>query len=330
MAREALSITVPSNRDLKGQRFLTAEKAASQSERTAVRERSVRESSSASVFVPPTRQALKMRHPSAKDAREPRFAGDFELAQALMRGDATAAEVLMKKTKVVVEGNLLRSCHDRGSMDKAREIVADVLGECFSPVNFATGGRSILALYDGRTSLTGWLIRVARSRLVTWWNQGARNEPQDHSHLDTLPAEPQLVIDGEVVAALKRALERAFTQVRPQALVFLRLVFLHGIKRETIAAVWGYHPASIGRQVQVAMARVRQETLRELRNAHPDLQLTWDDCVATCLLCPQVLSGDALRAGPQPVTERMHSRSASAPAAPLNAASLSPLNRFST
>lgn len=222
---------------------------------------------------------------------------DFELAQKLMAGDATAATRLASEIRPLVEGKILQSCPDEASREKAREIVADVVSECFSRRDLTRDKPSLLDLYQGRTSLSGWLILVASSRLKSWWRQRGRTlslSPAEHASFyeSTAMAQTEEPFDPDVVDLLRVALQDAFSQVDPEALVFMRLVFLHGIKRETIARVWGCHPSTIGRAITPAAARVQRETLDHLRRLDPYIVVTWADCVAICQRYPRLFAGD--------------------------------------
>ncbi|MBV9491704.1 MAG: sigma-70 family RNA polymerase sigma factor [Verrucomicrobia bacterium] len=225
---------------------------------------------------------------------------DLELAQKLMAGDAGAAETLTGQIRPVVEGRLMQQCSDEGSREKSREIVADVIGECFSRKHLTRDKRSLLELYQGRTSLTGWLILVASSRLKTWWRRERIMDPlpsDGNASLGDGPAGEGGNDGGfepEIVEILRIALENAFSKVPPEDLVFMRLVFLHGIKRETIAQIWNCHPATIGRDITSAASTVQRETLRYVQRLDPYLTLLWTDCVAICEQYPRLLAGDRL------------------------------------
>jgi hypothetical protein len=99
--------------------------------------------------------------------------------------------------------------------------------------------------------------------------------------------------DPDLVEILRIALENAFRQIEPYQLLFLRLVYIHSVRREHLAQIWGCHVAKIGRDMAAAEERIGILTLEYIRLIHPFTELRWSDCQAICEEYPSLLYGSA-------------------------------------
>jgi hypothetical protein len=93
------------------------------------------------------------------------------------------------------------------------------------------------------------------------------------------------------VNILRIALESAFRQVEPYQLLFLRLVYLHGVKRDHLAKIWACHPAKIGRDAAAALEKIRRRTIQYIKLLDPSIELQWEDCQAICEQHADLLHG---------------------------------------
>jgi RNA polymerase sigma factor (sigma-70 family) len=189
--------------------------------------------------------------------------------------------------KPFIEAVLWRRCSDERSRQKASDIAADVISDCFGASARPRGDDRLLNLYNGRVPLKQWLATVAISRLKNWWRSGQWRFERQADEIETVnlqtnfTAEPVLQ-DPEIAALLAGAVRWAFVHLEPQRAVFLRLAYLYGIKRERIARMWGCHPSTIGREITMGLATLRAHTLEYLRRTDPFLKIEWRDCLEVC------------------------------------------------
>ncbi|MBV9645581.1 MAG: sigma-70 family RNA polymerase sigma factor [Verrucomicrobia bacterium] len=230
------------------------------------------------------------------DAASVPFSKDLQIAQAALFGDEQKARLFVQEYLPDLESYLVSRCgrHDAKSVEKAREIAADVISDCFGAKNRPRGEDVLLRLYHGRAPLKIWLRHVAYSRLKSWWNSPDGNSlplgPVQESLAST--ADP-FVRDPEIVEILRIALENAFRQIEPYQLLFLRLVYIHSVRRAHLAQIWGCHPAKIGRDMAAAEERIRTLTLEYMNLIHPSLELQWADFQAISEKHPGLLHGSA-------------------------------------
>jgi DNA-directed RNA polymerase specialized sigma24 family protein len=221
--------------------------------------------------------------------------GDLNLANKALSGDELAAEVFVGRFWPDLERHLVERCRhgDARSIEKAREIAADVISDCFGAKNRPRGEAVLLKLYHGQGPLNVWLRGVALARLKSWWASrefgGMVSLPEAELGLDRYSNRSQA--DPEVVKILRIALENAFRQVEPYQLLFLRLVYLHGVRRDHIARSWGCHPAKITRDTGAAVQKIRKCTLQYLKVLDSAIELRWEDCQAICDQDEELLSG---------------------------------------
>jgi DNA-directed RNA polymerase specialized sigma24 family protein len=226
------------------------------------------------------------------------YLGDLNLVRDALSGDEQAARVFVERFRPDLERYLSARCRrgDTRSIERSREIAADVISDCFGAKVRPRGVDILLKLYYGQGPLNVWLRGVAYARLKSWWASkdfGAAvslpegEEGCERSVSNRPPADP------EVVKILRIALESAFRQVEPYQLLFLRLVYLHGVKRGHLAKIWGCHPAKIGRDAAAALEKIRKLTVEYIRVLDPSIELQWEDCQAICEQSAKMLHGTA-------------------------------------
>lgn len=195
-----------------------------------------------------------------------------------------------------IEAVLLKKCSDERSRQKAMDIVADVIADCFGASERPRGERRLLNLYTGRAPLEQWVITVAHSRLKNWWRSGQwRYESPESSLPDGSEWQPPMAEsaaeDPDTVALLAEALLSAFDTLEPRQVVLMRLCFLHGIKKETLASVWNCHPSTVGRDITDGLEKLRVRSMAFLKSLDPLIEIEWADCLAVCRNYPGVLDG---------------------------------------
>jgi DNA-directed RNA polymerase specialized sigma24 family protein len=226
-----------------------------------------------------------MRESILMEAAPVPFSRDLQISRAALVGDEEAARIFVREYLPDLESHLISRCRrsDSKSIEKAREIAADVISDCFGPKNRPRGEDVLLKLYHGRAPLKIWLRHVAYARLKSWWpspdGKSVSFEADQKSGAEK--TEPFLR-DPDLVEILRIALENAFRQIEPYQLLFLRLVYIHSVRREHLAQIWGCHAAKIGRDMAAAEERIRILTLEYIRLIHPFTELRWSDCQAIC------------------------------------------------
>ncbi len=223
------------------------------------------------------------------------YLGDLNLVKEALSGDELAAGTFVARFWPDLERHLVDRCRwsDARSIEKAREIAGDVISDCFGAKNRPRGEAILLKLYHGQGPLNVWLRGVAYARLKSWWASrefgGLVSIPLTEVDLDRCSKHSQA--DQEVVRILRIALENAFRQVEPYQLLFLRLIYLHGVKRDHLAKSWGCHPSKITRDTGAAVQKIRKLTLQYLKVLDPAIELQWEDCQAICDQYEGLLSG---------------------------------------
>jgi DNA-directed RNA polymerase specialized sigma24 family protein len=222
------------------------------------------------------------------------FPNDLKIARDALSGDEEAARIFVREYLPDLESYLIVRCrrHDGKSIEKAREIAADVISDCFGAKSRPRGEDVLLNLYHGRAPLKIWLRHVAYSRLKSWWpSPDGKAVPLEPSEATAGGTVDWVLRDPEAVEILRIALENAFRQVVPYQLLFLRLVYIHSVRRDQLAQIWGCHSAKIGRDMTSAEEQIRKLTLEHMKLLHPFAELRWSDCLAICEQYPSLLRG---------------------------------------
>jgi DNA-directed RNA polymerase specialized sigma24 family protein len=222
------------------------------------------------------------------------FLRDLKVARDALSGDEEAARIFVQECLPDLESYLVNRCRrcDSKSIEKAREIAADVISDCFGAKSRPRGEDVLLKLYHGRAPLKVWLRHVAYSRLKSWWPspEGKTVSFEAGQEPESKRTEP-ILRDPDMVEILHVALENAFRQIEPYQLLFLRLVYIHSVKRDHLAKIWGCHSAKIGRDMTAAEEQIRKLTLEHMKLIQPFTELLWSDCQAICEAYPSLLHG---------------------------------------
>src|ERR1700693_1035726 len=152
------------------------------------------------------------------------YLGDLMMVRDALSGDEQAARVFVERFRPDLERYLAARCRrgDTRSIEKSREISADVISDCFGAKDRPRGEDILLKLYHGQGPLNVWLRGVAHARLKSWWVSkdfgGAVSLPdgEEGCERDSSNNSPA---DAEVVKILRIALESAFRQVEPYQLL---------------------------------------------------------------------------------------------------------------
>ena len=173
--------------------------------------------------------------------------------------------------------NILRA---RGaSQTEAGDILADLWSDC---VPGAGNQPSLLTKFGGRFSLLSWLARVASNRWIDQKRRGARQAGLDDSDIQALPGSPTPLEDDQLSKMLRECLQSAFDRCPGEALLLLRLVYLHDLTQREAGHLFGWSESKTSRFLSLAMRQIRKRTLQGLKQRDERFELTWEDLLGLC------------------------------------------------
>jgi RNA polymerase sigma factor (sigma-70 family) len=200
-----------------------------------------------------------------------------------LRGDGEALNRLREKHQESLAHILLSRGASRTETD---DLLADLWADC---VPGHAGRPSLLEKFSGKCTLQGWLATVATNR---WFDlkrkQARRVELHEDAAVDgidspeTGTAAPAPVKEDHLVALLRESLQTAFGRCSADAMVMLRLVYLHELTHREIVHMLGWSESKVSRYLSRAMQEIETFTLRELKKRDPWLELAWQDFVDLC------------------------------------------------
>lgn len=172
------------------------------------------------------------------------------------------------------------------SPTEAGDILADLWSECVP----GPGERpSLLEKFSGKCSLRGWLATVATNRWVDVKRREARRAPlerddavTDHDATGALSSSESPPGEDALVQVLADSLKAAFALCRPEAMLCLRLVYVHGLTQRELVRMLGWSESKVSRFLSEAMEQIQLHTLKELKRRDPWLELSWQDFVDLC------------------------------------------------
>jgi len=209
---------------------------------------------------------------------------EWGAVQRCLNGDAAALGGLRDRSQAALRAILLA----RGaSPTEAEDILADLWADA---VPGAGDRPALLEKFNGRCSLQAWLGTVATRRWIDLKRRQARRagpEPADRegsseSVIERLPASESGGSEAVLVELLRSSLQAAFADCDPEAMVLLRLVYVHGVTQRELVRMLGWHESKVSRTLSRAMQHIESRTLRELKSRDPWLDLTWQDFVDLC------------------------------------------------
>jgi RNA polymerase sigma factor (sigma-70 family) len=172
------------------------------------------------------------------------------------------------------------------SRTEAEDLLADLWADCVP----GPGERpSLLEKFSGKCSLQGWLATVATNRWVDFKRRQARRVELDASGngsggdpMAEMPAVPAADRDAGTVSMLRESLQAAFALCPADAMVCLRLVYLHGLTQREVMRLLGWSESKVSRFLNQAMVQIEKVTMAELKKRDPWIELTWLDFVEMC------------------------------------------------
>src|SRR5215472_6269975 len=145
------------------------------------------------------------------------------------QGDATALTDLRDKCHNSLLAILLARGVDRAEAD---DLLADLWADCVPGNNDRP---SLLEKFSGKCTLQGWLATVATNRWFDLKRKQARRvdltrndaATEGPDALESRPAADARMKEDQLVALLRESLQAAFARCSAEAMVLLRLVYLH-------------------------------------------------------------------------------------------------------
>jgi RNA polymerase sigma factor (sigma-70 family) len=200
------------------------------------------------------------------------------------QGDPEALAALRNKYHESLMSILL----SRGATQtETEDLLADLWTDC---VPGDTERPSLLEKFSGTCTLHGWLATVATNRWIDLKRKQIRRveltpNGQDGSEpnpLYGLSAAPPALKEEPLVGILRDSLEAGFARCPPDAMVLLRLVYLHELTQREIVRMLGWSESKVSRFLGRAMQTIETHTLQELKRRDPWLELSWQDFVDLC------------------------------------------------
>jgi RNA polymerase sigma factor (sigma-70 family) len=210
---------------------------------------------------------------------------DWVLVQKYLAGDSRILEDWVSTLGPILRRKLI----ERGATTaEAEELVANLWSDC---VSGGTKPSSLMEKYTGRAPLQSWLLTVATRRLIDFKRKQRFTTPPDppsagqssgYRLMEGTAAEPEIYHDDSLLELLGRCLRKAWGRCAADDLLMLRLVHLHGLTQREVGQMWGWQESKVSRCLSQTMRQIEQETLRQLRQSDPWLQLTWQDFLDLC------------------------------------------------
>jgi RNA polymerase sigma factor (sigma-70 family) len=216
--------------------------------------------------------------------RSDQLAAEESLVQRCRLGDTEALATLRQDCQDALTHILL----SRGANPtETEDLLADLWGEC---VSGADDRPSLLEKFSGRCSLRSWLATVATNR---WIDMKRRQERRGSGPAQEADESPPEVLERLATTSyptkeetllnlLRECLAAGFAQCPPDALVLLKLVYLHHLTQREIVRMLGWSESKVSRVLSQAMRDIEQHTLHALKQRDPWLELTWQDFVDLC------------------------------------------------
>jgi RNA polymerase sigma factor (sigma-70 family) len=210
--------------------------------------------------------------------------GEFLLARKCCQGDVEALAFVREKW----HGPLTNILLSRGaSRTETEDLLADFWSDC---VPGADDRPSLLEKFSGKCSLQGWLATVVTRRWIDIKRRKIRRgetfqpptESADEDPFERMAAAASPEREDFLVELLRESLQAAFARCPADAMVLLRLIYLHGLSQRELSRMLGRHEAKVSRILSQAMKQIEEDTLRELKSRDPLLELTWQDFLDIC------------------------------------------------
>lgn len=205
----------------------------------------------------------------------PKDAGSDQVRKA-QQGDPDALAALREQC----HSNLVNILLARGaSRNETDDILADIWFDC---VPKGADKPSLLAKFGGKFSLLSWLARVACNRWIDLKRRGAKQADMAEADIDALPGCPTQLEEDVLLRMLRESVRAAFARCPAEALIMLRLVYVHGLTQREVGKLFGWGESKTSRALSQAMEQIKTRTLIDLKRRDPRLDLSWEDFLGLC------------------------------------------------
>lgn len=215
-----------------------------------------------------------------------RFPEDLETAEAALEGDVQAAERVARILRnPALEAWLVKRGATR---TEATDLVGDLFADCFGGEKVKGGMHRLLGKFNGACRLDSFLRRVVMNRLISLKRKSRPSVSIDGDPDDEdggrvmLAAGPEVRSEDALVELLRAAVMHAFATVDQERLVLFRLVHSYRVPQQSLALMWGWHPAKVSRALSALLLELREKIMDEVRRADPWLHLQWEDFLELC------------------------------------------------
>jgi len=148
-------------------------------------------------------------------------------------------------------------------------LLADLWSDC---VPGADDRPSLLEKFSGKCSLQGWLATVATNRWIDLKRRHSRrveissasSGEGEEDAFERLPADVAAYQEDTLVELLRESLRAAFAHCPAEAMVLLRLVYLHGVTQREVVRMLGWSEAKVSRLLSRAMEQIEDLDVRLL------------------------------------------------------------------
>lgn len=219
-----------------------------------------------------------------------KHAEDLELARKALDGDSAAVALFESEYRPTLERVLMARGVERGD---AEDLVADIIAECFGAGKKGAMKVRLLEKFEGRSSLSTWLIRTTWNRWLDlkrrdkFRGELPRYDDDEARGVDAFDRiaddhEDEDFIETDLAELMAGAIRDAFASLEPDVLVMLKLSFLHGVSQTEIARMWRCDQTRVSRTLSTARSQIAAETIRAIKAKEPDLEIDWDDFKRLC------------------------------------------------
>jgi RNA polymerase sigma factor (sigma-70 family) len=176
---------------------------------------------------------------------------DDEQVRKAQQGDAEALAALHDKCHSSLVSILLA----RGANPtEADDVLADLWSDC---VPSAPEKASLLAKFGGKFSVLSWLARVASNRWIDLKRRGAKFAGREEIDFDDLPGNPTALEDDLLLNLLRDSLRSGFALCPGEAMIMLRLVYMHGLTQREVGRMLGWTESKTSRTLSLSMELIK-------------------------------------------------------------------------
>lgn len=156
---------------------------------------------------------------------------------------------------------------------EGEELADSLWAELYGIRDSASGRRSLLDYYHGRSSLLTWLRAVLAQRYVDWWRAACRTQPLERDEAappTPYPVQPAAAAEelsepdrAAMVARFERALRAALASLTQRDRLCLAYYYLQELTLAEIGRLLAEHESTVSRRLE----RVRRQIRKAVENS---------------------------------------------------------------